>query len=77
MGALSFWIGHWSVLAGVLHQAFGLAVHIWFSRKHGFTWWRVEEPERYVALSKAMVGVPPEGEGTGEDTAETSGSQSA
>ena len=56
---LSAVIGHWSVLVGWLHQLLGLAFHIHFSRKHGFSWWAVEDPERYVALSKAMVGVAP------------------
>jgi hypothetical protein len=56
--ALSFYIGHWSVLIAWIHQGvLGLGGHIWFSRKHGFTWYAVEEPERYVQLSKAMVGV--------------------
>ena len=56
VAALSWWIGHWSVLLAFLHQGVGLAVHIWFSRKHGFTWYAVEDPERYVQLSKAWVG---------------------
>jgi hypothetical protein len=56
---LSLYIGHWSVLIAWLHQGgLGLGGHIWFSRKHGFTWYAVEDPERYVQLSKAMVGVP-------------------
>jgi hypothetical protein len=38
-----------------IHQGIGLAGHVWFSRKHGFTWYAVEDPERYVALSKAAV----------------------
>jgi hypothetical protein len=54
--ALSLYIGHWSVLVAWLHQGlFGLGGHIWFSRKHGFTWYAVEDPERYVRLSKEMV----------------------
>jgi hypothetical protein len=57
---LSLYIGHWSVLIAWVHQGLlGLGGHIWFSRKHGFTWYAVEDPERYVQLSKAMVGVPP------------------
>ena len=55
---LSLWVGHWSVLIAWIHQGvLGLGGHVWFSRKHGFTWYAVEDPERYVALSKAMVGV--------------------
>ena len=55
---LSLWVGHWSVLIAWIHQGvLGLGMHIWFSRKHGFTWYAVEDPDRYVALSKAMVGV--------------------
>lgn len=54
---LSYWIGHWSVLLGWLHQLAGLAFHIRFSRKHGFTWYRVEDPERYRALSMQSVGI--------------------
>jgi hypothetical protein len=56
--ALSLLIGHWSVLVAWIHQGvLGLGVHIWFCRKHGFTWYAVEDPERYMALSKAMVGI--------------------
>jgi hypothetical protein len=54
---LSLYIGHWTILVAWIHQGlFGLGGHIWFSRKHGFTWYAVEDPERYVALSKQMVG---------------------
>ena len=54
---LALYIGHWSVLVAWLHQGvLGLGGHIWFSRKHGFTWYAVEDPERYVQMSKAMVG---------------------
>lgn len=54
---LSLYIGHWSILVAWLHQGLlGLGGHIWFSRKHGFTWYAVEEPERYTQLSKNMVG---------------------
>jgi hypothetical protein len=53
---LSMLIGHWSVLVAWIHQGvFGLGAHIWFSRKHGFTWYAVEDPARYVQLSKQMV----------------------
>jgi hypothetical protein len=53
---LSLLIGHWSVPVAWIHQGvFGLGGHIWFSKKHGFTWYAVEDPDRYVALSKAMV----------------------
>jgi hypothetical protein len=53
---LSLYIGHWSILLAWLHQGLlGLGGHIWFSRKHGFTWYAVEDPERYVILSKATV----------------------
>ena len=55
---LSLYIGHWSILVAWLHQGLlGLGVHIWFSRKHGFTWYAVEDPARYIQLSKAMMGV--------------------
>jgi hypothetical protein len=54
---LSLYIGHWSIVIAWLHQGLlGLGGHIWFSRKHGFTWYAVEDPERYVSLSKKMVG---------------------
>lgn len=60
---LSLLIGHWSILIAWVHQGIlGLGGHIWFSRKHGFTWYAVEDPARYVALSKAAVaqlGNPP------------------
>lgn len=53
---LSLYLGHWSILLAWIHQGlFGLGGHIWFSRKHGFTWYAVEDPERYVALSRASV----------------------
>ena len=54
----SWFVGHWSVLLGWLHQGLGLVFHLWFCRRHGFTWYAVEDPERYVELSKQMVGVP-------------------
>lgn len=54
---LSAYIGHWSVLIAWIHQGvFGLGGHIWFSRKHGFTWYAVQDPERYVSLSQEMIG---------------------
>jgi hypothetical protein len=54
--ALSFGLGHWSVLIAWVHQGvLGLGGHIWFSRKHGFTWYAVEDPLRYVELSKRAV----------------------
>jgi hypothetical protein len=53
---LAVFIGHWSVAIAWVHQGvLGLGGHIWFSRRHGFTWYAVEDPERYVALSKRMV----------------------
>jgi hypothetical protein len=53
---LSVYIGHWVIAIAWVHQGvFGLGGHIWFSRRHGFTWYAVEDPERYVALSKQMV----------------------
>jgi len=57
VAGLSFLIGRWSVVLGWAHQLSGLAFHVWFCRKHGFTWYAVEDPARYVALSKAAVGV--------------------
>lgn len=54
--ALSFYVGHWSVAVAWLHQGLGLGGHIWFSRKHGFTWYAVEDPRRYVRLSQEAVG---------------------
>jgi len=61
---LSIFLGAWSILIAWIHQGvLGLGGHIWFSRRHGFTWYAVEDPDRYVALSKAMVsrlnGTPP------------------
>ena len=52
---LALLIGHWSVPVAWLHQVLGLAGHVWLSKKHGFTWYAVDDPERYVALSKAAV----------------------
>ncbi|MBM4188486.1 MAG: hypothetical protein FJ206_14380 [Gemmatimonadetes bacterium] len=53
--ALALVIGHWSVAVAWVHQAVGLGGHLWFSKKHGFTWYAVEDPDRYVALSKEAV----------------------
>jgi hypothetical protein len=53
---LSYFIGHWSIAIAWVHQGLlGLGGHIWFSHKHGFTWYAVEDPEAYVRLSKAAV----------------------
>ena len=60
VGLLSTWIGSWSVLLGWLHQCVGILFHIRFSRRHGFTWYAVEDPERYVRLSREAVGLAPE-----------------
>jgi hypothetical protein len=50
---LSVYIGHWSLLVAFIHQVvFGLGTHILFCRKHGFTWYAVEDPERYAQLTK-------------------------
>ena len=66
---LAIYIGYWTVLLAWLHQGLlGLGGHIWFSRKHGFTWYAVEDPERYVQLSKAMVaGFGARSDGSGEE----------
>ena len=54
--ALSFYVGHWSVLLAWLHQGlFGLGGHIWFCSKHGFTWYAVEDPQCYVRISREAV----------------------
>jgi hypothetical protein len=53
--ALALVIGFWSVPIAWAHQGAGLAGHIWFCRKHGFTWYAVEDPARYVELSRAAV----------------------
>jgi len=52
---LSLWLGHWSIVLAWLHQGIGLAGHIWFCRRHGFTWYAVEDPKRYVSLMKHAV----------------------
>lgn len=58
---LSIYIHHWSILLAWFHQGvLGLGGHIWFSRKHGFKWYAVEDVERYIELSKRAVGVVPE-----------------
>ena len=44
VGALSSFLGHWSILLGWLHQSTGLLFHVLFCRKHGFTWYAVEDP---------------------------------
>ena len=57
-------IGPWSVPIAWLHQGAGLVGHIWFCKKHGFTWYAVEDPARYVAASRDMVNSlrPPRGD---------------
>lgn len=52
----SSWIGHWSLLLAFAQQGFGLAFHLGFCRRRGFTWYAVEDPERCVRRSKEMVG---------------------
>ena len=52
---LSVLLGHWSILIGWLHQSIGLVFHVWFCKRHGFTWYAVEDPERYVALTRGWV----------------------
>lgn len=53
--ALAFFIGPWSVPIAWVHQGIGLAGHMWFSKQHGFTWYAVEDPERYVRLSQTSL----------------------
>jgi hypothetical protein len=53
---LALAIGHWSIPIAWLHQGLGLAGHVSFARKNGFTWYAIEDPDRYVALSRAAVG---------------------
>ena len=53
---LSLRVGRWSVAARWAHQLLGLGFHVWFSRRHGFTWYAVEDPARYVELSRRSVG---------------------
>ena len=55
---LVYYVGFWGVVFAWVHQGvLGLGGHIWFSRRHGFTWYAVEDPQLYVRLSKEMVGV--------------------
>ncbi len=53
--ALAFWIGPWSVPLAWVHQVIGLTGHVWFSGKHGFKWYAVDDPARYIELSRAAV----------------------
>jgi hypothetical protein len=52
---LALLIGSWSVPVAWLHQGVGIGGHIWFCKKHGFTWYAVEDPARYISLSKEAV----------------------
>lgn len=55
---LSIYFHHWSILVAWIHQGvLGLGGHIWFCRKHGFTWYAVKDVERYIHLSKSAVGI--------------------
>lgn len=53
---LSVLFGHWSIAIAWLHQGLGLAGHIWFSRRHGLTWYAVEDTKQYIRLSQEAVG---------------------
>lgn len=53
---LSLYIHHWTILLAWLHQGSGLVGHIWFCRRHGFTWYAVEDPERYIEVQKQWIG---------------------
>ena len=59
VGVLSLFIGHWSVVLAWIHQGIGMVFHIRFCRTHGFTWYAVEDPDRYVELSMRSVGYEP------------------
>lgn len=63
-------IGHWSVLVAWVHQGVpGLGGHIRFSRRHGFTWYAVEDPERYVRLPEGVDRASRQGPGAAALTA--------
>jgi len=53
--ALSWWLGHWSLLFILLHSGLGIAFHLWWCQRHGFTWYAVEDPERYISLQKEWL----------------------
>lgn len=53
---LSLWMGHPVIALAWIHQGlFGLGGHIWFCKTHGFTWYSVEDPQRYAILSQETV----------------------
>jgi hypothetical protein len=53
---LSLWIGHAVIALAWVHQGLlGLGSHLLFCKKHGFTWYAVEDPERYASLSAAAL----------------------
>jgi hypothetical protein len=52
------YINHWVILVAWLHQGvLGLGGHIWFSHRHGFKWYAIEDPNRYMTLSRQAMGV--------------------
>jgi len=38
-----------------IHPALGIAGHIWFCKQIGMTWWKVEDPEKYIQAQKDWV----------------------
>lgn len=53
--ALTAWLGVWALVFVVGHPLLGWVLHWRFCKKHGFRWWHVEDPQRYVELQKEAV----------------------
>ncbi|MEL6670569.1 MAG: hypothetical protein AAFR61_00110 [Bacteroidota bacterium] len=50
--ALTYFLGYWSLLFIIGHQALGLIFHIRVCKKHQINWLNCEPRERYLALQE-------------------------
>ncbi len=54
--ALSWWVGHWSLLFIIGHPLLGVWGHIWWCRKHGINWLTCQPRDRYLELRPWAAG---------------------
>ncbi|MEM7159160.1 MAG: hypothetical protein AAF799_40360 [Myxococcota bacterium] len=52
---LTHGLGPWALVFVVLHPLLGWLAHYGFCRKHDMNPWKVEDPQRYVALQRQVV----------------------
>lgn len=53
--ALTAWLGAWALLFVIGHPLLGWRMHTRFCRRHGMNPWRVDDPARYIELSKEAI----------------------